>query len=84
MKHRSRLCAHGGIKQWGVNYWETYDPVLNWISVSSLIAIASIDEFPRRSIDFVFAFPQYEIYLDVFVGLPLGVGVDGNRVEWVI
>ena len=23
-KHKARLCAHGGIQQWGVNYWETY------------------------------------------------------------
>ena len=23
IKHKSRLCAHGGIQKWGVNYWET-------------------------------------------------------------
>ncbi|KAL7460959.1 hypothetical protein ACHAXS_001393 [Conticribra weissflogii] len=22
-KHKARLCAHGGMQQWGVNYWET-------------------------------------------------------------
>ena len=40
-KHKNRLCAHGGMKQWGVNYWEAYDPVVNWIIVRSLLAIAS-------------------------------------------
>ena len=32
-KYKARLCAHGGMQQWGVNYWETYAPVVNWISV---------------------------------------------------
>ena len=29
MKHKSRLFLHGGMKQWGVKYWETYSPVVN-------------------------------------------------------
>ena len=32
-KHKARLCAHGGMQPWGVNYWETYAPTVNWISV---------------------------------------------------
>ena len=46
MKHKSRLYEHGVMQQWGVNYWVTYSPVLNWIIVRSLLAIASIHEFP--------------------------------------
>ena len=33
-KHKARLCAHGGMQTWGVNYWETYAPTVNWISPS--------------------------------------------------
>ena len=32
-KHKARLNAHGGMQHWGINYWETYAPVVNWISV---------------------------------------------------
>ena len=32
-KHKAQLCAHGGMQQWEVNYWETYAPVVNWMSV---------------------------------------------------
>ena len=32
-KHKTLLCAHGGMQQYGVNYWETYYPSVNWISV---------------------------------------------------
>ena len=36
-KQKSILCEHKGMKQWGVNYWETYAPLVNWISVMSLL-----------------------------------------------
>ena len=29
MKHKSKLCTHGSIQKWGVNYWETYTLVVN-------------------------------------------------------
>ena len=84
MKDEYILYSHGGMQQLIVNYWETYDPVVNWIIVRSLLAIASIHEFPIRSIDFVLAFTQDDLYVYVFVGIHLGMGVDGNRVEWVL
>ena len=79
MKHQARIFAHGVMQQWGVNYWETYDPVVNWISVSSLLAIESIHELPSRSIDFLLTFPQYELDVYFFIYLPLVIVVDVNR-----
>jgi len=32
-KHKARLCAHGGMQQWSVSYWETYSPVVNMLTV---------------------------------------------------
>ena len=29
MNQKYRVYAHGEIQQWEVNYWETYDPVVN-------------------------------------------------------
>ena len=79
MKYKARLCVNGEIKQWRVNYWENYVPVVNWISVWYLLDIASIHKFPSRSIDFVLAFPQAELDVDVFMDIPLGIAVYGNR-----
>eukprot|EP00957_Ditylum_brightwellii_P137950 10517403-Ditylum_brightwellii.AAC.1 len=28
-KYKARLCCHGGQQQWGVNYYETYAPVVS-------------------------------------------------------
>ena len=50
----------------------------------SLLYKASINEFPSRSIDFVPAFPQYDLDVDVFMEILLLMGVDVNRVEWVL
>ena len=37
-----RLCAHVGVKQLGFNNWEDYSPMVYWISMRSLLSIASI------------------------------------------
>ena len=79
MKQRYRLCSHGGIQQWGVKYWETHAPVENWIIVRSILAIESIHESPSKSIDFVIAFTQADIDVGVFIDIPLGMVVYGNR-----
>ena len=68
----------------GVNYWKNYAPVVNWISVGSLLTIASKHELKSRSIDFVISFSQYDLDLDVSMTLPLGMRVDGNIVGWVL
>ena len=67
------------MKQWGVNYWETYIPVVNWISLGSLLAIASIHELQIRSIEFALDFTQGDLGADVLMDILLGIRVDGNR-----
>ena len=79
LKHKARLCAHGGQQTWGTDYWETYAPVVNWLSVRILFALTQIHDLETRSIDFVLAFPQADLDVDVFMELPWGyspVGVD--------
>ena len=70
-KHKARLCAHGGMQQWGKNYWETLLPVVNMISVKLLLGIAKIHGLESKSIDFVLAFPQEDLDVDVWMDLPI-------------
>ena len=72
MKYKARLNAHGGMQRWGIDYWETYAPVVNWISVRLMLAITIIHKLETKSIDFVLAFPQAELERDVFMELPYG------------
>ena len=56
MKHKPTTYAYEVMKKWGVRSWETYDVVVNWISVGSLLAIASINKLPSISHDFKLGF----------------------------
>ena len=47
----------------------------------SRLSIPSTYELPSISIDFVLAFPQAELDVDVFTEIPLGMVVYINRVE---
>ena len=69
-KHKARLCAHGGQQQWGVNYWEMYAPVVNWISVRFLLIISDLAGFETQALDFVLAFPQVKLDVPVFMKIP--------------
>jgi hypothetical protein len=42
VKHKARLCAHGGIQQWGTNYWETYSPVVNMVTVCLILLLTRV------------------------------------------
>jgi len=76
LKHKARLCAHGGMQTWGDNYWETYSPVVNMMSVRLRLLIAKIHKLDSKAIDFVLAFPQAELDVDIWMYLPIGFQVD--------
>jgi len=80
-KHKARLCAHGGMQQWGINYWETYAPVVNWISIRFLLVLSEIVGLESQAIDFVLAFPQAELDVPVYMELPIGLEVTGRPGE---
>ena len=58
LKHKARLCAHGGMQQWGGSYWETYSPVVNMLTVRLILAIAKIHNLDSKAINVVLAFPR--------------------------
>jgi hypothetical protein len=53
------------MQQWGENYWETYSPVVNMLSVQLLLTISQLHDLETESIDFVLAFPQADLDVDI-------------------
>jgi hypothetical protein len=47
--------------------------VVTWASVCLLLIVAKIHGLESKSIDFVLAFPQAELDVDVYMELPAGV-----------
>ena len=75
LKHKARLCAHGGMQQWDDSYWETYYPVVNMLSVSLILAIAKLHNLNSKEIDFMLAFPQADLEEDIWMYLSIGFQV---------
>jgi hypothetical protein len=76
VKHKARLCAHGRLQQLGTNCWETYSPVVNMVTVCLILLLAQIYKPDLKAIDFVLAFPQAELDVNIWMYLPIGFQVD--------
>jgi hypothetical protein len=59
--HKARLPAHRGQQEYGVNYWETYAPVVSWSSIRFFLSISRLSGWHTQQIDFVLAFPQAQV-----------------------
>ena len=64
-KYKSRICAHGGMQEKGIKYWETYAPVVQWMSVRIMLTLSVIENLHTKSIDFVLAYPQANLDMDI-------------------
>ena len=78
-KYKARLCCHGGQQQWGINYWETYAPVVTWASVRTLLVMSKIHGMHTKSIDFVQAYPQADVKVPIYLHTPQMVILTGGH-----
>ena len=87
-KHKARLCARGGQQTWGLDYWDTYAPVVTWASICLLLIVAKIHGLQSKSINFVLAFPKADLDVPVCMELPAGVNPvnvsNDNRRRYVL
>ena len=78
-KWKARLNIHGGKQQYGVNYTETFSPVVNWITIRLILILSIIHKWKTRQVDFVLAFPQAKIECEMYMELPQGVEMRHGR-----
>jgi len=71
-KHKARICTDGSPQQYGVDYWETYAPVVSWSTVRLLLTLASLHEWKSHQVDFAQAFTQPPIEEDIYMRIPQG------------
>ena len=77
-QYKARLCVHGCMQACGENCWETYALVVNWLSVCVLFALSVIHDLDASSVDFVLAFPEDPLDIDISMELPYGFSEDGK------
>ena len=83
-KYQARICAHGGMQDKCINYWETYAPVVQWMSVRIMLTLAGIENLHKKSIDFVLAYPQADLDVDVYMELPQGFNLGHESGRYVL
>ena len=79
IKHKTRLCAHGGQQTEGVTYWDTFAPIINWTTLRIFLTLAMIKQWKARSVNFVLAYPQANLTKDIYMRIPKGFNVSKPR-----
>ena len=71
-KWKAWLDVHGGQQQCGINYWETYAPVVTWQTIHFFFVLAIIRNWRIRQIDFVLAYTQAPAEVPLYMKFPQG------------
>ncbi len=72
-KHKARLNLHGGKQEFGMRYYDTYAPVVTWFAIQLLIVFGILFSWSLWQVDFVMAYPQAPIEMDMYMELPQGI-----------
>jgi hypothetical protein len=84
-KARLNLHLHGGKQVYGINYFETYAPVVTWFAIRLMIIFGIIFCCALQQVDFVMAYPQAPIEMDIYRELPHGIQTkQGNSNEHIL
>ena len=67
---KARLCSGGKISIEGIDYWDTYYPVVAWSTVRLMIFMALLMYWCMQSIYFVLASPQASILAYIYTSYP--------------
>jgi hypothetical protein len=83
--HKARSNLHGGKQIYGMNYYETYAPVVTWFAIRLMIIFGIVFCWALRRVDFVMAYPQAPIEMDIYMELPQGIQTaHGNSKDHVL
>ena len=77
-KFKARFCARGDLQQEGIDFFDTYAPVVKWSTIRMLLIETLSRNWVTRQVDFTNAFAQGELSEIVFLEPPKAFeGSDG-------
>lgn len=80
IRHKARLVAKGCSQKYGIDYKETYSPVVRYSSIRYLIALAVKLGLKIDQMDAVTAFLQGELFEEIYMEQPEGYIENSNKV----
>jgi len=67
------------------HYYDTHAPVVTWFAIRLMIVFSILFNRAMRQIDFVMAYPQAPIEMDMYMELPQGINTkQGNSKDHVL
>ena len=73
-KYKARYCVRGDQQTEGVDYFETYAPVVQWSTVRLLLTMILANDWTTRQVDYTNAFAQATLKEEVYIEAPRGYG----------
>jgi histone deacetylase 1/2 len=83
-KWKARLTVHGGKQTKGVNYWDTYAPLVQWSTTRLFLTMGVLRGWHCRQLDFVLAYTQADVECEIYMEIPRGFTVDGNPKDYAL
>jgi hypothetical protein len=71
-KYKARLCVNGSRQIQGIDYTESFTPVVQWSTIRMLNTLATMHNLKGKQIDFTQAFPQAKLKEDIYLRFPAG------------
>ena len=69
-KHKARFCVRGDKQLPGIDYFDTYAPVVAWSTIRLMLTMTAVLDLHTKQVDYNNAFAQAPIAEDVYVELP--------------
>lgn len=69
-KYKARFCCRGDRQIEGVDFFETYSPVVQWSSIRLLLTMTLTNDWVTRQVDYTNAFAQAELHEEVYIEIP--------------
>lgn len=80
VRHKARLVAKGCAQKHGIDYNETFSPVVRYASIRFLMALAIKNGYKIHQMDAITAFLQGDLEEEIFMSQPEGYRDGTNRV----
>ena len=80
-KLKARFCVRGDKQIEGIDYFETYAPVVSWSTVRLLLVASLAFDLKTRQVDYVNAFAQGDLEEEVYLEIPKGFRADSDDGE---
>ena len=72
LKYKARYCVRGDKQVAGVDYFETYAPVVQWSTIRLVLTMVLENGWVIRQVDYTNAFTQVELQEEVYIDSPKG------------